>query len=92
MGAVDLAHVKKYVDRGWSTPETIILPYDVGGRKSKSLLSTGLRYAGDSKTWRIPLDTEGVELPLIPDYVLEQGSFSIAISSNATYYHITVQA
>ncbi|KAF8863539.1 hypothetical protein BDZ45DRAFT_685789 [Acephala macrosclerotiorum] len=88
MEAVDLAHVKKYVDRGWSTPETIILPYDVGGGKSKSLLSTSSRYASDSKTSRIRLDTIGIEPPSVPDSVLEQSHFSISISSNATYYCI----
>lgn len=88
MEAVDLAHVKKYVERGWSTPETIILPYDVGGVKSKSLFSNGPRWVGDSKTWKMRLDTRGVEPPAIPDYVLENDHFNITIGLNVDHYGI----
>lgn len=37
----------------------------------------GSKYVGDSKTWKLSLDVYDVEVPEIPDFILEHADFCI---------------
>jgi len=88
------SQLSKYSKRGWPTLET---QWIEDQRFSNSLQDRAQRRAGDSKTWIIALDTDGVEMPTTPDSVIEYSCFSIVKESTQgsqsnfderSYYHI----
>lgn len=67
------AQLVKYSSRGWMTLET---QWEEDKKPTHSLQGTQRR-VGDSHTWTIALNTDGVETSLTPDYVIEYACFSI---------------
>ncbi|TVY86545.1 hypothetical protein LAWI1_G008802, partial [Lachnellula willkommii] len=66
------AQLVKYSSRGWMTLET---QWEEDKKPSHSLQDSTQRRVGDSHTWTIALNTDGVETSLTPDYVIEYACF-----------------
>lgn len=65
-------HVQKYVERGWQN-------FDILTDEENEFYnsSTIQRYVGDSKTWKISLESTGLESSGPPDYVIENAHFTV---------------
>jgi hypothetical protein len=57
--------VEKYTSRGWD----IVCQDD--DHDLLSALKPAKRHIGDSQPWTIPLDTTGVELGSVPDFLMQ---------------------
>lgn len=78
-------YLDKYVERGWARFET--LP---AGKTHKSIrMKEDSRRIGDSQTWIIALDTNGVEPSATPDYVFENIHFNLV--QKDTFYGIHIR-